>query len=160
MAAFCLLPAFGASAQTAAAVVVFVLLLVALASSAAAAEAVPDTLGQRALACTGCHRPQGRATPRGYLPRMAGEPAGYLAAQLRAFGDGQRPQDAMARLRAPLGDEYLAELATTSPPFRCPTLHPRPPGVRMPHARWASGRFSKAMLPGVFPIALAAMARP
>ena len=70
---------------------------------------MPDTLGQRALACTGCHGPQGRATPLGYLPRDTGKPAGYLAEQLRAFRDGQRQQDAPARLLVHLGDEYLAE---------------------------------------------------
>ena len=92
-------------------VLVFVLLLVALASSAAAAETIPDTLSQRALACTGCHGPQGRSTPLGYVPRIAGKPAGYLAAQLRAFRDGQRQHDGMARLLVHLSDDYLAELA-------------------------------------------------
>ena len=77
----------------------------------AAPSHVPDTMGQRALACTGCHGPQGRATPTGYIPRIAGKPAGYLKAQLLAFRDGRRQQDAMARLLVNLPDDYLGELA-------------------------------------------------
>jgi cytochrome c553 len=69
-------------------------------------------MGQRALACTGCHGLQGRATPTGYIPRIAGKPAGYLKAQLLAFRDGRRQQDAMARLLVNLPDDYLGELAS------------------------------------------------
>ena len=119
-------------------VVVFVLLLVALASSATAAEAVPDTLAQRALACTGCHGPQGRATPLGYLPRIAGKPAGYLAAQLRALRDGQRQQDAMARLLVHLGDDYLAELAGHFAALQLP--YPAPAPTRGTEASRALGQ--------------------
>ena len=39
------------------------------------ALAVPETLAQRALACTGCHRAEDRDTPDGYVPRIAGKPA-------------------------------------------------------------------------------------
>jgi cytochrome c553 len=91
---------------------VFVLLLLGVAASATAAPMqVPDTLAQRALACTGCHGPQGRATALGYMPRIAGKPAGYLHAQLLAFRDGRRQHDGMARLLVNLNDAYLAELA-------------------------------------------------
>ncbi len=107
---------------------VIVLLLVALASSATSAQTVPDTLGQRALACTGCHGPQGRSTPLGYVPRIAGKPAGYLAAQLRAFRDGQRQHDGMARLLAQLGDDYLAELAGHFAALQVPHAAPAPAG--------------------------------
>ncbi len=91
-------------------------LLPGLADSAAAAPLpvplqVPDTLAQRAKACTGCHGPQGRATPQGYTPRIAGKPAGYLRAQLLAFRDGRRPHDGMARLLVNLPDDYVGELA-------------------------------------------------
>ena len=43
-----------------------------------AAAPFEDTIAQRALACTACHGPQGRAAPDGYYPRLAGKPAGYL----------------------------------------------------------------------------------
>ncbi len=88
------------------------LLLLAARQAAAAPLEVPDTLAQRTLACTGCHGPQGRSTPLGYVPRIAGKPAGYLAAQLRAFRDGQRQHDGMARLLVHLDDGYLAEIAS------------------------------------------------
>ena len=59
---------------------------------------VPDTMAQRALACTGCHGPQGRATASGYVPRLAGKPADYLFQQLRHFRDGRRSNPEMAHL--------------------------------------------------------------
>lgn len=54
------------------------LLALSLALGSATAQPVPDTLAQRAMACTGCHGKQGRAAPDGYYPRLAGKPAGYL----------------------------------------------------------------------------------
>lgn len=96
------------------------------ATPTATAFQVPDTLAQRALACTGCHGPQGRSTPLGYVPRIAGKPAGYLAAQLRAFRDGQRQHDAMARLLVHLGDDYLAELAGHFAALQVPYPAPAP----------------------------------
>lgn len=78
---------------------------------ARAAPAVPDTMAQRALACTGCHGDQGRSRPDGYVPRLAGKPAGYLFAQLRAFRDGRRRNETMAALLDPLDDRMLAALA-------------------------------------------------
>ncbi|MFD2451355.1 c-type cytochrome [Ideonella paludis] len=72
---------------------------------------MPDTLAQRALACTGCHGPQGRSSPQGYVPRIAGKPEAYLYQQLLAFREGRRPHEAMARLLTPLTDDYLRTLA-------------------------------------------------
>lgn len=72
---------------------------------------VPDTMAQRALACTGCHGPQGQSRPDGYVPRLAGKPAGYLFAQLLAYRDGRRQHAPMARLLAYLDDDLLGELA-------------------------------------------------
>jgi cytochrome c553 len=56
----------------------FRLLFLGLTASSALAQPVPDSLGQRALACTGCHGKEGRAAPDGYYPRLAGKPEGYL----------------------------------------------------------------------------------
>lgn len=73
---------------------------------------VPDTWAQRALPCSTCHQDEDReTTAEGYVPRIAGKPAGYLLAQLRAFRDGRRSHIGMAHLLAPLDDAYLAELA-------------------------------------------------
>ena len=74
-------------------------------------QPVPDTLAQRALACTGCHGPQGRSSPLGYVPRIAGKPEAYLLNQLLAFRDGRRAHDGMARLLQHLDEPYLAALA-------------------------------------------------
>lgn len=68
-------------------------------------------MAQRVLACTGCHGREGRAAPDGYYPRIAGKPAGYLVRQLRAFRDGRRRYEPMARLLAPLDDAYLRQIA-------------------------------------------------
>lgn len=72
-----------------------------------------DTQGmaRRMQACTPCHGPQGRATPEGYFPRIAGKPAGYLENQLRNFRDGRRGHAAMVHLVTPLSDSYLREIA-------------------------------------------------
>ncbi len=72
---------------------------------------VPDTLAQRTLACAGCHGAQGKASPEGYLPRIAGKPAGYLYEQLLNLRDGRRPHEGMALLLENLGDDYLREIA-------------------------------------------------
>ena len=85
--------------------------LMALAAAPAHAAPVPDTVAQRALACTACHRAQDQETPQGYVPRIAGKPAGYLLEQMRNFRDGRRTHDGMARLMEHLDDRFLAELA-------------------------------------------------
>lgn len=97
-------------------------LLIALAAAgallglpAAAADApplqVPDTLAQRLQPCMACHGTQGRASREGYLPRIAGKPAGYLYQQLLHFRDGRRQNATMARLLAQQTDAYLQEMA-------------------------------------------------
>ncbi len=82
-----------------------------LAAPAGAQRTVPDTMAQRALACTTCHGAQGRVSAEGYVPRIAGKPAGYLHRQMLAFRDGRRAHEGMARLMAYLTDDYLRELA-------------------------------------------------
>ena len=82
-----------------------------LGAAAMAQREVPDTLAQRALACTTCHGAQGRVSAEGYVPRIAGKPAGYMHRQMLAFRDGRRAHEGMARLMAHLTDDYLRELA-------------------------------------------------
>jgi cytochrome c553 len=43
-------------------------------------------------ACAGCHNPDGAGIPKNY-PRLAGQHSEYVAAQLRAFRNGQRTRD-------------------------------------------------------------------
>lgn len=86
-------------------------LLAALPLQALHAQAVPDTMAQRALACTACHGAGDRALPDAYIPRIAGKPAGYLVEQMRNFRDGRRKHAGMAHLFEPLDERYLLELA-------------------------------------------------
>ncbi len=89
----------------------FVLLLLFVAGRAAAAPLPPAVLGERLQACTACHGEQGRASREGYVPRIAGKPAGYLEQQLLNFRDGRRPHRGMAYLLENLSDDYLREIA-------------------------------------------------
>ncbi|MBK6863895.1 MAG: c-type cytochrome [Ideonella sp.] len=86
-------------------------LAAATALAAAAPPKIEDSMAQRLLACTGCHGKQGRATSDGYIPRLAGKPAGYLLNQLHHFRDGRRQLRLMTGLLDPLDDAYLAEIA-------------------------------------------------
>ena len=92
---------------------------------APAAAAAPDTLQARLLACTGCHGPQGRATPDGYHPRIAGKPEGYLYNQLLNFRDGRRSAASMRWMVDGLPDAYLREIAGHFARQHPP--HPPPP---------------------------------
>ena len=117
-----------ALARTAAALV----LLLALAGARAQSPAAPrvlDSLAERTLPCTACHGAQGRASPAGYLPRIAGKPAGYLDNQLRAFRDGGREHSGMAHLLAPLSDAYLHEIAGHFAQLELPYPPPEPPAA-------------------------------
>ncbi|HEY9097165.1 MAG TPA: cytochrome c4, partial [Hydrogenophaga sp.] len=77
-----------------------------------AVHSVPDTLGQRLMACTLCHGKEGRATNTGFFPRIAGKPEGYLYHQLRHFREGRRNNAGMTALLDTLSDAYLREIAT------------------------------------------------
>jgi cytochrome c553 len=81
------------------------------ASAQTATHNVPDTIAQRMQACTPCHGKEGRASPVGYLPRIAGKPASYLFNQLVNFRDGRRYSTAMSYLVEQLSDDYLREIA-------------------------------------------------
>jgi cytochrome c553 len=86
--------------------------------------AFEDSMGQRVLACTGCHGKQGRAGPDGYYPRLAGKPAGYLYNQLRNFQTGRRHYALMGNLLEPLSDAYLREIAEHFSALEVPYLSP------------------------------------
>ena len=81
----------------------FVLLINISAGSAADAPA-------GAQVCVACHGQNGRSNNPEW-PNLAGQKAGYLAAQLTAFRDGTRSNPAMAPFVAKLGDGDIAELA-------------------------------------------------
>ena len=79
-----------------------------LGTSAPAAEA---ELGrQKAAPCAVCHGPQGlSAAPD--APHLAGQPAMYLAAQLKAYRSGSRRHEVMAVIAKPLSDDDIEHLA-------------------------------------------------
>lgn len=61
--------------------------------------------------CFSCHGDQGRATPDGYYPRIAGKPAGYLFEQLLHFRDARRVNDEMSYLVDRQRDDTLRRMA-------------------------------------------------
>ncbi len=84
----------------------------ASASSAASTASVPNTIAQRARACTHCHQPRDTQVADQYFPRIAGKPARYLQNQMHYFLEGQRRHPQMQHMLNNLPDNYLAELAT------------------------------------------------
>ena len=136
-------------APAAAAVVAAVFSAAALAAPAAAARPGPPpaaaaltvpaaSMASRVLACTACHGKEGRATPDGYFPRIAGKPAGYLANQLLNFRDGRRSYPQMTYLIEHLTDDYLREMAEHFAAMDLP--YPPPPAPQAPAAVLEQGR--------------------
>lgn len=79
----------------------------------ARAQSAPplDSIAERTRPCTACHGKEGRATPDGYFPRIAGKPQGYLFNQLQNFREGRRRNAAMTYLVQHMSDDYLREIA-------------------------------------------------
>ena len=101
-------------------------------------ERVASGMETRVLACTACHGQEGRATPQGYFPRIAGKPAAYLANQLRNFKDGRRSYPLMGDLLVHLSDDYLKAMAAHFAGLDLPYPPPLPPSE--PPAVLAQGR--------------------
>lgn len=108
--------------------------------AALAVEPATPALGMetRVMACTACHGKEGRATPHGYFPRIAGKPAVYLANQLRNFKDGRRSYPLMGDLLVHLSDGYLQDMAVHFAALDLP--YPPPPPPSEPPAVLAQGR--------------------
>ena len=86
-----------------------------------------DSMAWRVKACSACHGDQGRATPEGYFPRLAGKPADYLLRQMQNFRDGRRHHTQMGYLLAHLTDDYLREMAGYFAQRQVPYPPPLPP---------------------------------
>ncbi len=84
------------------------LLLVAAALPAAAQDLAAGRI--KAQACAVCHGTSGLSTQPD-APHRAGQPALYLAAQLRAYRSGARRHEVMAVMAKPLSDADIADLA-------------------------------------------------
>lgn len=113
-------------------------ILVAFVSIAGhAGDATLDTMAQRMRACESCHGAQGRATPDGYFPRIAGKPAGYLYQQLLHFRDGRRDNAQMAYLLDRQTPAYLEAMAGYFASLDLP--YPQPLPARADAAALARG---------------------
>ena len=86
------------------------LLTAAGCGAAAAADAALDAGRAKAQACAVCHGLAGLSTQPD-APNLAGQPAFYLAAQLRAYRSGARKHEVMAVIAKPLSDDDIAKLA-------------------------------------------------
>jgi cytochrome c553 len=114
------------------------LLGLSIASFVRAEDPPLDSIAQRARPCTACHGEQGRATPEGYFPRIAGKPAGYLFNQLTGFRDGRRFFPEMTFLVERQQDEYLRALADYFAAIALP--YPRPVQTQASPAALEHGR--------------------
>ena len=89
------------------------LLGAALAAPAAAQDASGDARAGRRLAggnCAACHGNDGIAVlPE--APNLAGQNAGYVAAQLRQYRSGERRNEQMTLVAAELSDAQISDLA-------------------------------------------------
>ena len=84
------------------------LVLIAFGGGAVAGDAARgETL---AATCAACHGPNG-ISPNDLWPNLAGQKAGYLVAQMKAFRDGKRADPMMAPMAASLSDADIADLA-------------------------------------------------
>lgn len=65
---------------------------------------------QKAQACAVCHGPLGLSSAPD-APHLAGQPALYVATQLRAYRSGARKHEVMAVMAKPLSDDDISHLA-------------------------------------------------
>ena len=70
--------------------------------AAAAQGTYPNTGRDLAASCAICH-----GTNAGGMPNLAGQPASYLAMQLRDFRDGKRPATIMHQIAKGLTEEQI-----------------------------------------------------
>jgi cytochrome c553 len=82
--------------------------LVVAHAPAAAQEAAAGRA--KAQACAVCHGAQGLSAQPD-APNLAGQPALYLATQLRAYRSGARRHEVMNVMARPLSDADIADLA-------------------------------------------------
>jgi cytochrome c553 len=80
----------------------------AMAPAAPAASAVAGKA--KAAACAACHGPLGKATMPD-APNLAGQPAMYVAEQLKAYRSGARKHEVMSLMAKPLKDADIDDLS-------------------------------------------------
>ena len=83
----------------------------AAAVAAPAAMAASAAAGKtKAAACAACHGPLGKSTMPD-APNLAGQPAMYLAEQLKAYRSGTRKHEVMSMMAKPLKDADIDDLS-------------------------------------------------
>jgi cytochrome c553 len=87
---------------------VLLALVAAAALPAAAADAAAGR--QKAVACAVCHGALGLSNAPD-APNLAGQPAAYLAEQLKAYRGGARKHEVMTLMAKPLTDAEIDNLA-------------------------------------------------
>ncbi len=88
-----------------------VIFMGALAAAAPAAMAADAAAGKTtAAACAACHGPLGKSTMPD-APNIAGQPAMYLAEQLKAYRSGTRKHEVMSMMAKPLKDADIDDLS-------------------------------------------------
>ena len=86
-------------------------LLLAAAALAAPAGAADLAAGRdKARSCAACHGANGISTTPD-APNLAGQPALYVATQLRAYRSGKRTHEVMSLMAKPLSDADIENLA-------------------------------------------------
>jgi cytochrome c553 len=101
-----------------------VLALIAAAAAVPAAAADPAAGRRLAVACATCHGEHGIAVvPE--TPHLAGQPASYLAKELRSYRSGKRPHEVMAVVAKPLSDADIDDLAAWFASVGITALPPR-----------------------------------
>jgi cytochrome c553 len=78
-------------------------------SAVHAATARPG--GDKTASCEQCHGPRGAAPVQGLIPKLCGQNAEYLEAQLLEFQDGRRPQPIMHATTNQLTKDIIKQLA-------------------------------------------------
>jgi cytochrome c553 len=83
-----------------------------------------------AVTCQACHGAHGEGNPAGGFPRLAGQTADYLAAQLRNYADSRRVSPVMAPVAKTLDAQKRADVAAffskQSAPYAARSAHPTP----------------------------------
>lgn len=89
------------------------LLMALAAATPALAQPTAADLQRRTLAaaCAQCHGTAGKAIKGAVLPSIAGMPATYIEAQMKAFKNGSRPATVMHQIAKGYSDAQIAELA-------------------------------------------------
>lgn len=97
--------------------------VLALAPSAQAADLEAGRLRAQ-QACAVCHGPLGIAAAPD-APNLAGQPAFYVASQLRAYRNGSRKHEVMAVISKTLTDDDIDNLAAWFAAIRIEAQPPR-----------------------------------